>query len=236
MTKMKAKEIANTVNSFDLEQLRENILNSSYQNDPCVFENTRRRLRDNKKEFILKSIFALSLGACGIGLILINAITISFSLIKSIFGLIGGLCFICAGIINLFIAKESRENLKHKLSVLTKNTNLSEEEVIAILKSDRFNELIIDNQLNSNENQMPYEIQEELTKHQTTTNPMQSKNSPNESNIPKSIKEPLFKRIINKIRNSNTTATNEATSKQELNEDQTEYAISDQSDKSNDNL
>ncbi len=236
MTKMKAKEIANTVNSFDLEQLRENILNSSYQNDPCVFENTRRRLRDNKKEFILKSIFALSLGACGIGLILINAITISFSLIKSIFGLIGGLCFICAGIINLFIAKESRENLKHKLSVLTKNTNLSEEEVIAILKSDRFNELIIDNQLNSNENQMPYEIQEELTKHQTTTNPMQSKNSPNESNIPKSIKEPLFKRIINKIRNPNTTATNEATSKQELNEDQTEYAISDQSDKSNDNL
>lgn len=236
MTKMKAKEIANTVNSFDLEQLRENILNSSYQNDPCVFENTRRRLRDNKKEFILKSIFALSLGACGIGLTLINAITISFSLIKSIFGLIGGLCFICAGIINLFIAKESRENLKHKLSVLTKNTNLSEEEVIAILKSDRFNELIIDNQLNSNENQMPYEIQEELTKHQTTTNPMQSKNSPNESNIPKSIKEPLFKRIINKIRNPNTTATNEATSKQELNEDQTEYAISDQSDKSNDNL
>lgn len=236
MTKKKAKEIANTVNSFDLEQLRENILNSSYQNDPCVFENTRRRLRDNKKEFILKSIFALSLGACGIGLILINAITISFSLIKSIFGLIGGLCFICAGIINLFIAKESRENLKHKLSVLTKNTNLSEEEVIAILKSDRFNELIIDNQLNSNENQMPYEIQEELTKHQTTTNPMQSKNSPNESNIPKSIKEPLFKRIINKIRNPNTTATNEATSKQELNEDQTEYAISDQSDKSNDNL
>lgn len=236
MTKMKAKEIANTVNSFDLEQLRENILNSSYQNDPCVFENTRRRLRDNKKEFILKSIFALSLGACGIGLILINAITISFSLIKSIFGLIGGLCFICAGIINLFIAKESRENLKHKLSVLTKNTNLSEEEVIAILKSDRFNELIIDNQLNSNENQMPYEIQEELTKHPTTTNPMQSKNSPNESNIPKSIKEPLFKRIINKIRNPNTTATNEATSKQELNEDQTEYAISDQSDKSNDNL
>ena len=236
MTKKKAKEIANTVNSFDLEQLRENILNSSYQNDPCVFENTRRRLRDNKKEFILKSIFALSLGACGIGLILINAITISFSLIKSIFGLIGGLCFICAGIINLFIAKESRENLKHKLSVLTKNTNLSEEEVIAILKSDRFNELIIDNQLNSNENQMPYEIQEELTKHPTTTNPMQSKNSPNESNIPKSIKEPLFKRIINKIRNPNTTATNEATSKQELNEDQTEYAISDQSDKSNDNL
>ncbi len=236
MTKKKAKEIANTVNSFDLEQLRENILNSSYQNDPCVFENTRRRLRDNKKEFILKSIFALSLGACGIGLTLINAITISFSLIKSIFGLIGGLCFICAGIINLFIAKESRENLKHKLSVLTKNTNLSEEEVIAILKSDRFNELIIDNQLNSNENQMPYEIQEELTKHQTTTNPMQSKNSPNESNIPKSIKEPLFKRIINKIRNPNTTATNEATSKQELNEDQTEYAISDQSDKSNDNL
>ena len=236
MTKMKAKEIANTVNSFDLEQLRENILNSSYQNDPCVFENTRRRLRDNKKKFILKSIFALSLGACGIGLILINAISISFSLIKSIFGLIGGLCFICAGIINLFIAKESRENLKHKLSVLTKNTNLSEEEVIAILKSDRFNELIIDNQLNSNENQMPYEIQEELTKHQTTTNPMQSKNSPNESNIPKSIKEPLFKRIINKIRNPNTTATNEATSKQELNEDQTEYAISDQSDKSNDNL
>ena len=236
MTKKKAKEIANTVNSFDLEQLRENILNSSYQNDPCVFENTRRRLRDNKKEFILKSIFALSLGACGIGLILINAITISFSLIKSIFGLIGGLCFICAGIINLFIAKESRENLKHKLSVLTKNTNLSEEEVIAILKSDRFNELIIDNQLNSNENQMPYEIQEELTKHQTTTNPMQSKNSPNESNIPKSIKEPLFKRIINKIRNPNTTATNEATFKQELNEDQTEYAISDQSDKSNDNL
>ena len=236
MTKMKAKEIANTVNSFDLEQLRENILNSSYQNDPCVFENTRRRLRDNKKEFILKSIFALSLGACGIGLILINAISISFSLIKSIFGLIGGLCFICAGIINLFIAKESRENLKHKLSVLTKNTNLSEEEVIAILKSDRFNELIIDNQLNSNENQMPYEIQEELTKHPTTTNPMQSKNSPNESNIPKSIKEPLFKRIINKIRNPNTTATNEATSKQELNEDQTEYAISDQSDKSNDNL
>lgn len=236
MTKMKAKEIANTVNSFDLEQLRENILNSSYQNDPCVFENTRRRLRDNKKEFILKSIFALSLGACGIGLTLINAITISFSLIKSIFGLIGGLCFICAGIINLFIAKVSRENLKHKLSVLTKNTNLSEEEVIAILKSDRFNELIIDNQVNSNENQMPYEIQEELTKHQTTTNPMQSKNSPNESNIPKSIKEPLFKRIINKIRNPNTTATNEATSKQELNEDQTEYAISDQSDKSNDNL
>ena len=236
MTKKKAKEIANTVNSFDLEQLRENILNSSYQNDPCVFENTRRRLRDNKKEFILKSIFALSLGACGIGLTLINAITISFSLIKSIFGLIGGLCFICAGIINLFIAKESRENLKHKLSVLTKNNNLSEEEVIAILKSDRFNELIIDNQLNSNENQMPYEIQEELTKHQTTTNPMQSKNSPNESNIPKSIKEPLFKRIINKIRNPNTTATNEATSKQELNEDQTEYAISDQSDKSNDNL
>ena len=236
MTKKKAKEIANTVNSFDLEQLRENILNSSYQNDPCVFENTRRRLRDNKKEFILKSIFALSLGACGIGLILINAITISFSLIKSIFGLIGGLCFICAGIINLFIAKESRENLKHKLSVLTKNTNLSEEEVIAILKSDRFNELIIDNQVNSNENQMPYEIQEELTEHQTTTNPMQSKNSPNESNIPKSIKEPLFKRIINKIRNPNTTATNEATSKQELNEDQTEYAISDQSDKSNDNL
>lgn len=236
MTKKKAKEIANTVNSFDLEQLRENILNSSYQNDPCVFENTRRRLRDNKKEFILKSIFALSLGACGIGLTLINAITISFSLIKSIFGLIGGLCFICAGIINLFIAKESRENLKHKLSVLTKNTNLSEEEVIAILKSDRFNELIIDNQLNSNENQMPYEIQEELTKHPTTTNPMQSKNSPNESNIPKSIKEPLFKRIINKIRNPNTTATNEATSKQELNEDQTEYAISDQSDKSNDNL
>ena len=236
MTKKKAKEIANTVNSFDLEQLRENILNSSYQNDPCVFENTRRRLRDNKKEFILKSIFALSLGACGIGLILINAITISFSLIKSIFGLIGGLCFICAGIINLFIAKESRENLKHKLSVLTKNTNLSEEEVIAILKSDRFNELIIDNQVNSNENQMPYEIQEELTEHQTTTNPMQSKNSPNESNIPKSIKEPLFKRIINKIRNPNTTATNEATFKQELNEDQTEYAISDQSDKSNDNL
>lgn len=236
MTKMKAKEIANTVNSFDLEQLRENILNSSYQNDPCVFENTRRRLRDNKKEFILKSIFALSLGACGIGLTLINAITISFSLIKSIFGLIGGLCFICAGIINLFIAKVSRENLKHKLSVLTKNTNLSEEEVIAILKSDRFNELIIDNQLNSNENQMPYEIQEELTEHPTTTNPMQSKNSPNESNIPKSIKEPLFKRIINKIRNPNTTATNEATSKQELNEDQTEYAISDQSDKSNDNL
>lgn len=236
MTKMKAKEIANTVNSFDLEQLRENILNSSYQNDPCVFENTRRRLRDNKKEFILKSIFALSLGACGIGLTLINAITISFSLIKSIFGLIGGLCFICAGIINLFIAKVSRENLKHKLSVLTKNTNLSEKEVIAILKSDRFNELIIDNQVNSNENQMPYEIQEELTKHQTTTNPMQSKNSPNESNIPKSIKEPLFKRIINKIRNPNTTATNEATSKQELNEDQTEYAISDQSDKSNDNL
>ena len=236
MTKKKAKEIANTVNSFDLEQLRENILNSSYQNDPCVFENTRRRLRDNKKEFILKSIFALSLGACGIGLTLINAITISFSLIKSIFGLIGGLCFICAGIINLFIAKVSRENLKHKLSVLTKNTNLSEKEVIAILKSDRFNELIIDNQVNSNENQMPYEIQEELTKHQTTTNPMQSKNSPNESNIPKSIKEPLFKRIINKIRNPNTTATNEATSKQELNEDQTEYAISDQSDKSNDNL
>ena len=236
MTKKKAKEIANTVNSFDLEQLRENILNSSYQNDPCVFENTRRRLRDNKKEFILKSIFALSLGACGIGLTLINAITISFSLIKSIFGLIGGLCFICAGIINLFIAKVSRENLKHKLSVLTKNTNLSEEEVIAILKSDRFNELIIDNQVNSNENQMPYEIQEELTKHQTTTNPMQSKISPNESNTPKSIKEPLFKRIINKIRNPNTTATNEATSKQELNEDQTEYAISDQSDKSNDNL
>lgn len=236
MTKKKAKEIANTVNSFDLEQLRENILNSSYQNDPCVFENTRRRLRDNKKEFILKSIFALSLGACGIGLTLINAITISFSLIKSIFGLIGGLCFICAGIINLFIAKVSRENLKHKLSVLTKNTNLSEEEVIAILKSDRFNELIIDNQVNSNENQMPYEIQEELTEHQTTTNPMQSKNSPNESNIPKSIKEPLFKRIINKIRNPNTTAANEATSKQELNEDQTEYAISDQSDKSNDNL
>lgn len=236
MTKKKAKEIANTVNSFDLEQLRENILNSSYQNDPCVFENTRRRLRDNKKEFILKSIFALSLGACGIGLTLINAITISFSLIKSIFGLIGGLCFICAGIINLFIAKVSRENLKHKLSVLTKNTNLSEKEVIAILKSDRFNELIIYNQVNSNENQMPYEIQEELTKHQTTTNPMQSKNSPNESNIPKSIKEPLFKRIINKIRNPNTTATNEATSKQELNEDQTEYAISDQSDKSNDNL
>lgn len=236
MTKMKAKEIANAVNSFDLEQLRENILNSSYQNDPCVFENTRRRLRDNKKEFILKSIFALSLGACGIGLILINAITISFSLIKSIFGLIGGLCFICAGIINLFIAKESRENLKHKLSVLTKNTNLSEEEVIAILKSDRFNELLIDNQVDSNENQMPYEIQEDLAKPETSINPMQSKNSPNESNIPKSIKEPLFKRIINKIRNPNTTATNEATSKQELNEDQTEYAISDQSDKSNDNL
>lgn len=236
MTKKKAKEIANTVNSFDLEQLRENILNSSYQNDPCVFENTRRRLRDNKKEFILKSIFALSLGACGIGLILINAITISFSLIKSIFGLIGGLCFICAGIINLFIAKVSRENLKHKLSVLTKNTNLSEEEVIAILKSDRFNELIIDNQVNSNENQMPYEIQEELTEHQTTTNPMQSKNSPNESNEPKSIKESLLKRIINKIRNSNTSPTNETSFKQELNENQTKYAISDQSDKSNDNL
>ncbi len=226
MTKRKTKEIANTVNSFDLEQLRENILNSSYPNDPCVFENTKRRLRDNKKEFILKSIFALSLGVSGIGLTLINAIAISFSPIKSIFGLIGGLCLIGAGILNIFIAKESYKNLKHKLTILSKNTNLSEEEVIAILKSDRFNELLIDNQVDFSENQMLYEIQEDLIKTEPAIDKMQSKNSPAHSTLEE--KKSLLKRIVDKFKNAHMT--NDKQDNQTSNKNQIEHNITNEMD------